>query len=77
MSWALLAKRHETFLPLLFQEKLLPRVLLANRHENFHREIMNEMGELGVLGPTIHVSGNFYSISTINRLFWFRRNFKR
>ncbi len=26
--------------PLLFQEKLLPRVLLANRHENFHREIM-------------------------------------
>jgi glutaryl-CoA dehydrogenase len=37
------------------QEKLMPRVLMANRHENFHREIMNEMGELGVLGPTIHV----------------------
>ncbi len=26
--------------PFLFQEKLLPRVLLANRHETFHREIM-------------------------------------
>jgi len=35
------------------QEKLLPRVTLANRNEVFHREIMNEMGELGVLGPTI------------------------
>ena len=34
----------------------MPRVVLANRHERFHREIMNEMGELGVLGPTIHVS---------------------
>ena len=29
------------------QEKLMPRVLEANRHEKFHREIMNEMGELG------------------------------
>jgi len=35
------------------QEKLLPRVLLANRNEVFHREIMNEMGQLGLLGPTI------------------------
>ncbi len=35
------------------QEKLLPRVLLANRNEVFHREIMNEMGELGLLGATI------------------------
>ena len=34
------------------QEKLLPRVLEANRHEVFHREIMNEMGELGFLGST-------------------------
>src|SRR5260221_7189717 len=25
------------------QEKLMPRVLEANRHERFHREIMNEM----------------------------------
>ncbi len=35
------------------QDKLMPRVLEANRHEIFDREIMNEMGELGFLGPTI------------------------
>ena len=35
------------------QEKLMTRVLEANRHEHFHREIMNEMGELGLLGATL------------------------
>src|SRR3954447_21397271 len=35
------------------QDKLMSRVLEANRHEHFHREIMTEMGELGLLGPTI------------------------
>ena len=35
------------------QEKLQPRVLMANREEKFDREIMNEMGELGLLGSTI------------------------
>ena len=35
------------------QENLQTRVLEANRHEIFHREIMTEMGELGLLGPTI------------------------
>ncbi len=35
------------------QEKLLPRVLEANRHEHFDRQIMNEMGELGLLGATL------------------------
>jgi glutaryl-CoA dehydrogenase len=35
------------------QEKLLPRIIEANRHERFDREIMNEMGELGLLGSTI------------------------
>jgi len=35
------------------QEKLFPRVLAANRHERFDREIMNEMGALGFLGSTI------------------------
>ncbi|XP_074144866.1 glutaryl-CoA dehydrogenase, mitochondrial [Sminthopsis crassicaudata] len=35
------------------QEKLMPRILLANRNEVFDREIISEMGELGVLGPTI------------------------
>ncbi len=35
------------------RDKLMPRVVEANRHEKFHREIMNEMGELGFLGSTI------------------------
>ncbi|MBV6394535.1 MAG: Acyl-CoA dehydrogenase [Anaerolineales bacterium] len=35
------------------QEKLLPRVVEANRKEIFHREIMDEMGALGFLGSTI------------------------
>src|SRR5262245_63247207 len=35
------------------QEKLLPRVVEANRHERFEREIMTEMGALGFLGPTL------------------------
>lgn len=35
------------------QEKLMPRVLEANRNEIFDREIMNELGELGLLGSTI------------------------
>ena len=35
------------------QDKLQPRILKANRDEIFDREIMNEMGELGLLGSTI------------------------
>jgi glutaryl-CoA dehydrogenase len=35
------------------QGQLMPRILEANRHERFDREIMNEMGALGLLGPTI------------------------
>lgn len=35
------------------QEKLQPRVLSATREERFDREIMNEMGELGMLGSTV------------------------
>src|SRR5262245_3210984 len=35
------------------REKLMPRVLEANRHERFEREIMTEMGALGFLGPTL------------------------
>ena len=35
------------------RDKLMTRVLEANRHEIFHREIMEEMGDLGFLGPTI------------------------
>jgi glutaryl-CoA dehydrogenase len=29
------------------QQRLQPRVLMAARHENFDREIMNEMGAAG------------------------------
>lgn len=37
-----------------FAEKsLVPRVLEANRQERFDREIMNEMGEAGMLGSTL------------------------
>ncbi len=35
------------------QEKLQPRVASAYMEERFDREIMDEMGELGLLGPTI------------------------
>ena len=39
------------------QEKLQPRVLTAFREERFDREIMNELGALGLLGPTIEGYG--------------------
>jgi glutaryl-CoA dehydrogenase len=35
------------------QDKLMSRVLMANREERFDREILNEMGELGLLGATL------------------------
>jgi glutaryl-CoA dehydrogenase len=35
------------------QDKLFPRVLIANRQERFDREIITEMGALGMLGPTV------------------------
>ncbi len=53
------------------QDKLMPRVLEANRHEHFHREIMNEMGALGLLGSTLHGYGcagiNYVSYGLIAR----------
>jgi glutaryl-CoA dehydrogenase len=39
------------------QARLAPRVLMANREERFDREILNEMGELGLLGMTIEGYG--------------------
>ena len=39
------------------QEKLFPRILMANRHGQFDRAIMNEMGELGLLGATLDSHG--------------------
>lgn len=35
------------------QDKLMPRILDANRDEIFHTEIMPEMGALGLLGSTL------------------------
>jgi glutaryl-CoA dehydrogenase len=35
------------------QDRLMTRVQMANREESFDREIMNEFGELGLLGATI------------------------
>ncbi len=35
------------------QEKLMPRILEANRHERFDVEIMQELGSLGFLGATL------------------------
>ncbi|KMK96025.1 acyl-CoA dehydrogenase [Aeromonas dhakensis] len=35
------------------QARLMPRVLEANRRERFDRTIMNELGELGLLGATL------------------------
>ncbi|WP_106639347.1 acyl-CoA dehydrogenase [Allosphingosinicella vermicomposti] len=54
------------------QEKLLPRVTEAYLDEHFDREIMSEMGELGLLGATIpHEYGgaglNYVSYGLIGR----------
>ena len=35
------------------QQNLMPRVIEANRSERFDREIMNEMGSIGMLGSTL------------------------
>ncbi len=35
------------------QSKLMPRILQANRHEQFDREIYYEMAQLGMLGATL------------------------
>jgi glutaryl-CoA dehydrogenase len=39
------------------QNRLMPRILEANRHELVERSIFNEMGELGLLGATIEGYG--------------------
>ena len=53
------------------QEKLMPRILEANRHERFDREILLEMGELGFLGSTLHGYGcagvNYVSYGLVAR----------
>ncbi len=53
------------------QDKLMSRVKEANRHEHFDREIMNELGALGLLGSTIDGYGcagtNYVSYGLIAR----------
>ncbi|MBM3540933.1 MAG: acyl-CoA dehydrogenase [Alphaproteobacteria bacterium] len=39
------------------QDKLMPRILEANRHEIFDRAIISEMGALGFLGAPLHGYG--------------------
>ena len=39
------------------QDKLMPRVVEANRHERFDREVLSEMGRLGFLGSTLQGYG--------------------
>ncbi len=39
------------------QETLLPGIVDANRHEKFDRSVMNKMGALGFLGPTLQGYG--------------------
>jgi glutaryl-CoA dehydrogenase len=45
------------------QDRLMSRVLTANREERFDREIMNEMGALGLLGATLPAK---YGCSGVN-----------
>ncbi len=53
------------------QDKLMSRVLEANRHERFDREIMTELGALGLLGSTIEGYGcagvNYVSYGLVAR----------
>jgi len=54
------------------QEHLMRRVVQANRHETFDRDIMHEMGELGLLGSTIPeafggVGANYVSYGLVAR----------
>ncbi|HEX6102435.1 MAG TPA: acyl-CoA dehydrogenase [Alphaproteobacteria bacterium] len=53
------------------QDRLMPRILEANRHERFDRAIMTEMGELGLLGATIDGYGcagvNYVSYGLVAR----------
>ena len=53
------------------QDKLMPRIVSDNRNENFNRDILNEMGELGILGSFIEgydcAGANYVSYGLIAR----------
>ncbi len=52
-------------------DKLMPRIVSDNRNENFNRDILNEMGELGILGSFIEgydcAGANYVSYGLIAR----------
>ncbi|MCC7017191.1 MAG: acyl-CoA dehydrogenase [Rhodospirillales bacterium] len=47
------------------EHKLMPRIIEATRREHFHREILNEMGALGLLGSTLPES---YGCAGVNHV---------
>src|SRR5471030_3103136 len=53
------------------KDRLMPRIVEANRHEKFDRAILSEMGALGLLGPTIEGYGcagvNYVSYGLVAR----------
>ena len=53
------------------QDRLMPGIIEANRHEHFDRAILNQLGELGLLGSTIEGYGcagiNYVSYGLIAR----------
>ncbi len=48
------------------QDRLMPRILEANRHEIFDREIMTELGALGLLGPTLPVEYGGAGVNSVS-----------
>ena len=53
------------------QDKLMPRIIGDNRNENFNKEIVKEMGDLGILGSFIKgydcAGANYVSYGLIAR----------
>lgn len=48
------------------QEKLVPRILMGNRNEHFDRNILTELGELGLLGSTLPASEGGSEVSYLS-----------
>ena len=53
------------------QSKLLPRVTQGYRDESFDKNIMKEMGDLGLLGATIEGSKRFNNFVLVSFFFFF------
>ena len=56
------------------QQQLMPRALMANRKEVFDREIMNEFGELGLLGATIPEDYGCAGANYVSSAWWRARS---